>query len=135
VICRLYINGDGFPWDFGLTLAEHLITNQDEGPEWESRIALVVGEFILDAPLRALLIADTLGWGEDYTYEVHCPDDEVQITIRYPSLDHTNKEVTVTLQGMIMLMQEMEGRWAEFSKESTFLDGFEEIFKPKTIRI
>ena len=109
VICRLYRNGDGFPWDFGVSLAEfwNKGLNFDGFPgdvEMECLVANCVAEFVADQPRYCLLIAEDIGWGEDYRYDVHKPKDEVLITVSYPTLDHDKKQVTVTPKKYIELI-------------------------------
>lgn len=137
VICRFYRNGDGFPWDFGVSLAEFWAKdlNFDGYPviETECKVANCVAEFVADSPSTCLLIAEDIGWGEDYRYDVHKPKDDVLITISYPTLDHNRKQVTLTpqayLDGINKLDANVQGaegqRWGEFDNHQ---DAFEAVF-------
>jgi len=136
VICRLYRNGDGFPWDFGVSLAEfwNKGLNFDGFPgdvEMECLVANCVAEFVADQPRYCLLIAEDIGWGEDYRYDVHKPKDEVLITVSYPTLDHDKKQVTVTPKKYIELIDSLEGTWDLFEDHQT---AFEGRFEVSTVR-
>jgi len=129
LVCRMYINGDGFPWVFGVTLAEHVLHYND--PEWERSLALVVGEFVQDAPDRTLLIGNDIGWGEDYRYIIQRPWSKnvgPQITVEYPTLDHKKVVISTSCEDFVLRIRKFDENesWKDYEDNQ---EALEHIFR------
>lgn len=120
IICRLYRNGDGYPWDFGVLLAETMLGFTKMDNEWECQIANCVSELIFDSPTHTLLIAEDLGWGEDFRYDIHFPKDRPVITVGYLVLDRKIRRCTLGLDTYIEFANGFEQECKKRHSEPNF---------------